>query len=126
MSRRSRYPQVRVRSEGREAQRLLALVALGLTEAVRAGAVTTEHACAAFFTPTFLNLEHRGVEPNLLEALHAASELADVERLVPRALPRTLKRVRGLLLAAAENTAGVSFTRLVKLGRRRTKLRART
>jgi hypothetical protein len=76
------------------AQRLVATVTLGLAEAVRAGALSTADACGLFFVPAYLALRRkRNIDKGLIAALHAGSELNDVERLAPKGLPRALNEV---------------------------------
>jgi hypothetical protein len=96
--------RVHVDATSVEAQRVLAYLALGLVDATTAGALPVEEACASFFVPVFLKLvDCQLLEPSLFEALHAASELGDVERLVPQTLQSTMQRIRQNLLVALTN-----------------------
>lgn len=112
--------RVHVEATSAEAQRVLAYFALGLLDATAAGVLTRADACATFFIPVFLELaESDLLEPGLMQALHAASELEDLERLAPQALEPTIQTIRGKLVAAlahlSRDPLAVNGKRLVKV-----------
>jgi hypothetical protein len=78
-----------------EVEKLLATVALGLVTAVEAGKMSARDACDHFFVPAFLHLASASaVDRRLVEALHAGSEIEDVERIAPRGLKRAFRDIR--------------------------------
>lgn len=86
-----------------EVEKLMAAVALGLADAVKEGKMTASDACGYFFVPGYLRLEQSpDVDPRLIDALHAGSELEDVERLAPRGMKRALQEIRENALAVLE------------------------
>ncbi|WP_224242708.1 DUF3969 family protein [Hyalangium gracile] len=101
MKRSSRAVKLELRAQGKEeVEKLLATIALGLAEAVEAGKMTPSDACDHFFVPVFLRFAspsgkaHGGVDRRLVEALHAGSELEDVEQLAPHGLKSAFRDIR--------------------------------
>lgn len=105
MKRSSGAVKIELRAQGREeVEKLLSTIALGLAEAVKAGKMTTSDACDHFFVPVFLRFAspsgkgRGGVDRRLVEALHAGSELEDVEQLAPHGLKSAFRDIRAKAL----------------------------
>ena len=67
-------------------ERLLAALSVGLCDAILEKKLSVTDACDAFFVPTFLLLRESPIHEGLVSALHEASELENIERLVPHEL----------------------------------------
>ncbi len=90
-----------LRAEGSEdAQRLIAIAALGMCRALMLGAVSPAYACHRLFGPALLErLEQIGAHPALRDAIHLATELEDVSDLIPDRLSRSIAEIEAALLA---------------------------
>lgn len=86
-------------ADGREdVERLLATLSVGLCDAILEKKLSVTEACDSFFVPTFLRLREGPIHKGLLSALHEASELENIERLVPHALAPAIERIRAAAL----------------------------
>ncbi|RYZ17515.1 MAG: DUF3969 family protein [Myxococcaceae bacterium] len=82
-----------------EVQRFVAVTALGMCRALLQGAVSPAYACSRLFGPALLTrLEAMEVHPELRHAIHLATELEDVDQLVPEALARSITEIEDRLL----------------------------
>lgn len=79
-------------------ERLLAALAVGLCDSILEKKLTVTEVCDSFFVPTFLRLSESPIHQGLLSALHDASELENIERLVPHALAPAIERIRAAAL----------------------------
>lgn len=83
-----------------EVQRLVAITALGMCRALALGTLSPAYACSRFLGPALLSrIEAMRVHPELHHAIHLATELEDVARLAPEALPRSITEIEDKLLA---------------------------
>ncbi|WP_223639712.1 DUF3969 family protein [Corallococcus sp. EGB] len=81
-----------------EAQRLIAVTALGMCRALTLGTLSPTYACERLFGPALLTrLEAMEVHPELRHAIHLATELGDVARLAPEALSGSIAEIEGKL-----------------------------
>ncbi|MCY1040525.1 DUF3969 family protein [Corallococcus sp. bb12-1] len=86
-------------TEPEEVQRFVAITALGMCRAILQGAVSPAYACSRLFGPALLTrLEAMEVHPELRHAIHLATELEDVDQLVPEALTRSIAEIEDRLL----------------------------
>lgn len=82
-----------------EVQRMVAIAALGMCRTLGAGAVTPSYACGRLFGPALLSrLEALNAHPELVRAIHLATELEDVAELAPDSLVASLAEVEACLL----------------------------
>ena len=114
---------LRLEAEGsEEAQRLIAVAALGMCRALATGALSPAYACHSLFAPALLmRLEKSDAIPALREAIHLATELEDVARHVPNKLADSISEVEAELLRALKKLAPHDFAGekwLVKTPRR--------
>ncbi|AGC44868.1 hypothetical protein MYSTI_03562 [Myxococcus stipitatus DSM 14675] len=89
-----------------ESQRLVAIAALGMCNALTQNAVTPAYACHQLFGPALLSrLASMNAHPELRHALHLASEFEDVADVAPDKLASAIAEVQdkllGVLLALA-------------------------
>ncbi|NTX14301.1 DUF3969 family protein [Myxococcus sp. CA051A] len=103
---------VSLRAEGGdEAQRLVAIAALGMCHALASGVVTAAYACQQLLGPALLaRLETPGVHPELRRAIHLATELEDVADLVPDKLHVSITEIENKLLAVLSSLASAEVT----------------
>ncbi|NVJ24097.1 DUF3969 family protein [Myxococcus sp. AM011] len=103
---------VSLRAEGGDdAQRLVAISALGMCRALNSGAVTAAYACRQLFGPALLaRLETPGVHPELRHAIHLATELEDVADLVPDKMRSSITEIEDKLLAVLSSLASAEVT----------------
>lgn len=86
-----------------DSERALALMALGVLQAIQGEAMTPEQGCAYFFVPALLQLrEHPGASADLMDALHSAAELEDVRKHAPQAVESVMDGILRKLLSAVE------------------------
>jgi len=89
-----------------EAQQLVAIATIGMCRCLALGAVSTEYACSRLFGPALLNrLPEMGAGDSLQDAIHLATELDDVSRLVPHALTDSIAEIEALALKSLEELA---------------------
>ncbi|WP_237079420.1 DUF3969 family protein [Myxococcus xanthus] len=82
-----------------EVQRMVAIAALGMCRALAAGVVTPSYACARLFGPALLSrLEALHAHPELVRAIHLATELEDLSELAPEAMGSSLAEIEACLL----------------------------
>jgi hypothetical protein len=82
-----------------EAQRLIAISALGLCRALAKGAVSPAYACHRLFGPALLiRLDRLGARPELRHAIRLATELEDVSDLIPDKLTGSIAEIETALL----------------------------
>lgn len=92
-----------------EVQRLVAIAALGMCQALKAGGVTPAYACQKLLGPSLLTLlERLGALPELRDAIHLATELEDVADLVPGKLASSIADIESALLNALGKLASSS------------------
>src|SRR4051812_14803899 len=97
--------------ESDEAQRLIAIAALGLCRALATGAVNPAYACHRLFGPALLiRLERLGAHPALRHAIRLATELEDVSDLIPDKLTRSITEIETALLAVLADMTPGSLT----------------
>ena len=97
-----------IRAEGADdAQRLLAVTALGMCRAVSLGVLSSDYACHRLFGPALLaRLEQIDApHPALRRAFQLATELEDVADVIPDKLSRSLAAVEAELLKALVDIA---------------------
>jgi hypothetical protein len=84
-----------------EAQRLVAVTALGMCRALATGAISPDTACHRLFGPALLTrLNQMNACPSLRHAIHMATELEDVADLIPDKLASAIADVEAELLKA--------------------------
>jgi hypothetical protein len=77
-----------------DAQRLIAVLALGMCRAMSIGSVSAAYACHRLFGPAvILRAREAGATSEFLEVLNLASELEAVERIAPHAFKASLHDV---------------------------------
>jgi hypothetical protein len=82
-----------------EAQRLVAVTALGLCRALATGAISPAYACHQLFGPALLaRLDKLGTRPALRHAIHMATELEDIVDLIPDKLASAIADIEAELL----------------------------
>lgn len=82
-----------------EAQRLIAISALGLCRALAKGVVSPAYACHRLFGPALLmRLDRLGACPALRHAIQLATELEDVSDLIPDKLAISIAEIETSLL----------------------------
>lgn len=92
-----------------EVQRLVAIAALGMCQALRVGGVTPDYACQKLLGPALLTLlERSGALPELRDAIHLATELGDVADFVPGKLAGSIADIESALLTALGKLASSS------------------
>lgn len=80
--------------DSRSASRLMAVAMLGLCRAVRIRSVTPDAACQCLFNPALIDqLVGLSAPAKLVRAAELASELSDVEEIVPARLSIVLETV---------------------------------
>jgi hypothetical protein len=80
-------------------QHFVALTALGMCRALSSGLISPGYACNRFLGPALLTcLESAEVHPELRHAIHHATELEDIEHLVPDALSRAIADIESKLV----------------------------
>lgn len=91
-----------LRADGKDdAQRLIALAALGLCRALATGAISPAYACHRFFGPALVaRLSQLDAHPALRHAIQLAAELEDVADLIPDKLAESIAAVEAELLKA--------------------------
>jgi hypothetical protein len=85
--------------------RLTAIVVLGLCEALSQSKLSITQACDLFFVPVFLRLRKQGLDESLLSALHEASELENIERIVPQEVEHVIERIRSAAIETLDRTS---------------------
>lgn len=91
-----------LRADGKDdAQRLIALAALGMCRALSTGAISPAYACHRLFGPALMaRLGQFDAHPSLRHAIHLATELEDVADLIPEKLAESIAAVEAELLKA--------------------------
>ena len=100
-----------LRAEGNDdAQRLIAMAALGVCRALSLGTISPPYACHRLFGPALLaRLDQLGARPTLRHAIHLATELEDVANLIPDKLAGSIAEVETELLKALTELAPASL-----------------
>lgn len=91
-----------LRADGKDdAQRLIAIAALGVCRALSTGAISPAYACHRLFGPALLTrLDQLDAHPALRHATQLATELEDVADLIPDQLAKSIAEVEAELLKA--------------------------
>jgi hypothetical protein len=102
------YEVLWIRAEGvNDAQRLIAVVALGMCRAMSLGVLGPDYACHRLFGPALLaRLEQIDTpHPALRHAIQLATELEDVADIIPDKLTKSIAEIEAELLKALEALA---------------------
>lgn len=91
-----------LRADGKEdAQRLIAIAALGVCRALSTGAISPAYACHRLFGPALLTrLDQLDARPAIRHATQLATELEDVADLIPDKLAKSIAEVEAEFLKA--------------------------
>ncbi|WP_226993938.1 DUF3969 family protein [Myxococcus hansupus] len=82
-----------------EVQQMVAIAALGMCRALAAGAVTPGYACGRLFGPALLSrLDVLNAHPELVRAIHLATELEDLSELAPESMGSSIAEIEACLL----------------------------
>ena len=100
-----------IRAEGNDdAQRLIAIAALGMCRALSLGVLIPDYACHRLFGPALLaRLDQLDAHPTLRHAIQLATELEDVADLIPDKLAKSIAEVEAELLKALTDLAPVGL-----------------
>jgi hypothetical protein len=96
-----------LKADGKDdAQRLIAMAALGVCRALASGAISPAYACHRLFGPALLaRLDQLDAHPALRHATQLATELEDVADLIPDKLAKSIAEVEAELLKALTELA---------------------
>jgi hypothetical protein len=100
-----------IRAEGNDdAQRLIAIAALGMCRALSLGVLSPDYACHRLFGPALLaRLDQLDAHPALRHAIQLATELEDVADLIPDKLAKSIAEVEAELLKALTDLTPVGL-----------------
>lgn len=82
------------KGEINQTEKLLAIINLGLCAALKHQAIDIEEAEHLLFSPfTMKKLNEIGAKQDIIDLIHAGTELSDLKELIPAELPKTLSQM---------------------------------
>lgn len=83
--------------------RVLALLAIGICDALEEGTISIDDAERILFSPCSMNVASRW-DQRIVELIHKGTELEDIVMLCPEEYRPTVQRIRSLALEILDNT----------------------
>ncbi len=89
-------------------EKLIALLILGIVEAISKGKISTGDSETMLFLPKYLEeLKNLKIDANLVRLIQLGTELNDIETLVPWTLNNTLEQMKNLAFSVIEKKGQV-------------------